>query len=160
MVAKSDYAVNAGDNDPGTGRTPISLAEGDSPDFPWANFSAADGICYYHTTVRIDDIRDGTSNTYCIGEKYCMTGGYDQGDDESMYVGYDYDETRWTMPNSAPRRDGKTDGKTLFGSAHPLGCNFVFCDGAVHFIRYDIDPEVHRRLGNRKDMLSVDNVGF
>ncbi len=137
MVAKSDYAVNAGDNDPGTGRTPISLEEGDQPDFPWANFLAANGICYYHTTVSIDDIRDGTSNTYCIGEKYCATGGYDKGDDESMYVGYDYDQTRWTMPDSPPQRDATADGKTLFGSAHPAGCNFVFCDGSVHLIRYD-----------------------
>jgi hypothetical protein len=28
---------------------------------------------------------------------------------------------------------------------------FVFCDGAVHAVRYSIDPAVHKKLGNRKD---------
>jgi prepilin-type processing-associated H-X9-DG protein len=155
MVAKSDYAVNAGDNDPGTGRTPISLEEGDWPDFPWAGFSKATGICYYHSTVSMPQIRDGNTNTYCVGEKHCLSGDYDGGDDESMYVGYDYDVSRWTKPNSPPQPDGNVSYRDRFGSAHSAGCNFVFCDGAVRLIDYDIDGEIHRRLGNRRDLLPV-----
>jgi prepilin-type processing-associated H-X9-DG protein len=68
-----------------------------------------------------------------------------------MYVGYDLDVFRWTKPNSAPLRDGTGEFPDHFGSAHPAGCNFVFADGSMHFIRYDIDPTVHRWLGNRQD---------
>jgi hypothetical protein len=32
----------------------------------------------------------------------------------------------------------------------------VFCDGAVRTVRYEIDPELHRRLGNRQDQVAVD----
>jgi prepilin-type processing-associated H-X9-DG protein len=44
----------------------------------------------------------------------------------------------------------------LFGSAHANGFQAAFCDGSVHMIGYFIDPEIHRRLSNRKDGLKID----
>lgn len=38
-----------------------------------------------------------------------------------------------------------------FGSAHQGVCQFVFCDGSVREISYDIEPAIHRMLGNRSD---------
>jgi prepilin-type processing-associated H-X9-DG protein len=52
------------------------------------------------------------------------------------------------------------EGRTRFGSAHVAGCNFVFCDGSVRTISYTIDPEIHRRLANRKDYLPVDESQY
>jgi prepilin-type processing-associated H-X9-DG protein len=47
-----------------------------------------------------------------------------------------------------------------FGSAHPGGCHFVFCDGAIKLITFQIDAEVHRRLGNRQGGKPVDRDQF
>jgi prepilin-type processing-associated H-X9-DG protein len=52
------------------------------------------------------------------------------------------------------------DFRLRFGSAHANGCNFGLCDGSVHTISYQIDPEVHRRLGNRHDGLPIDGSQY
>jgi prepilin-type processing-associated H-X9-DG protein len=52
------------------------------------------------------------------------------------------------------------DFRLRFGSPHSSGCNFAFCDGSVRTVSYQIDPEVHRRLGNRKDGLPIDGKQY
>jgi prepilin-type processing-associated H-X9-DG protein len=61
------------------------------------------------------------------------------------------------LPPNRDRR-GLNDWES-FGSAHPTVCNFAFCDGSVHGITFLIDPEVHRRFGNRLDRLVIDRSG-
>ena len=153
-VAKSDYAINGGDNDPGyePKNIPNSLAIGDHRDFPWPDFSQANGICYFRSDVSSSQVSDGLSNTYAFGEKWTriFLTGYDHGDDTSHYSGFDKDNTRWTLLPPVPD-DDHTQSWDQFGSVHPGICNFVFCDGAVRSISFKIDPKTHRYLGARND---------
>ena len=63
------------------------------------------------------------------------------------------------MSYNPPAQDTPGLGYRLnFGSAHVVGLNMVFCDGSVHTINYDIDPQTHAYLGNRKDGQAIDST--
>jgi prepilin-type N-terminal cleavage/methylation domain-containing protein/prepilin-type processing-associated H-X9-DG protein len=153
LLARSDYAANAGDQvvDEFFGG-PGSYAEGDSPSYPWPDTSGLTGVIYQRSVLRLVDIKNGTSNTYLLGEKYLnpdhYATGQDPADNENMYVGFDNDISRTT--HAPPRQDrrGLTD-TFVFGSAHRAGLNMAYCDGSVHVVIYSGDPDVHRRAGNR-----------
>ena len=86
--------------------------------------------------------------------------GNDWGENQSAYVGFEWDNTRLTRGSGdryAPSRDtpGRL-GHFAFGSAHSSGFQAAMCDGSVQNIIFDVDREVHRRLGNRVDGLQVD----
>ncbi|MHB1038385.1 MAG: DUF1559 family PulG-like putative transporter [Pirellulales bacterium] len=160
-AARSDYAACEGDFETNTLGGPTSLAEGDSPSYPWTDVSKATGVIFLRSQVSMAEIPDGASCTYLVGEKNVepreYRTGQDPGDDQSMYQGVDWDMNRWTTFGLTPRRD--TRGPTRhqnFGSAHAGGCHFLFCDGSVQEISYMIDLETHRRLGNRQDGKAVD----
>ncbi len=116
--------------------------------------------------VKLSDITDGTSNTYLVGEKYECPDTYftgtDGSDDSTMFQGWDIDLDRWTEISDGPpmqHQAGLINGR-IFGSAHANGFNMTFCDGSGQMISYTIDPETHRRLGNRKDGLPIDGKKF
>jgi prepilin-type N-terminal cleavage/methylation domain-containing protein/prepilin-type processing-associated H-X9-DG protein len=178
-VARMDYAACAGDQyQPWVIPGPSTLAEGINPSYAWPDMAGtssttapATGIAYLRSEICVADIRDGTSNTYMIGEKYLNPDSYyngkDPADNESMYGGYNNDNHRvahYSPANNTawyPMRDqaGLMNEHT-FGSAHAGAMNMTFCDGSVRTISYSIDRETHRRLGNRRDGLPVDAAGF
>ncbi|HEY3394110.1 MAG TPA: hypothetical protein VGK58_15465, partial [Lacipirellulaceae bacterium] len=43
-----------------------------------------------------------------------------------------------------------------FGGPHPGGWTAVFCDGAVRYLSYEMDPMMHRWMGNRQDGNPID----
>lgn len=152
-VAKSDYAINAGDTNFFLGPGPKTLAQGDSPDYPWPSARDATGISYQRSAVPASAVLDGLSKTYLVGEKNVDWSDIDLGNDQSIFSGHDYDLYRWTFREAPPMVDRNGSFPFSFGSPHPAGFFMAFCDGSVHLIRYDIEPEVHRMQGNREDGL-------
>jgi prepilin-type processing-associated H-X9-DG protein len=179
LVGKIDYACNAGttvdSNMPGG---PSDVVTGDT----WSAGSWTGqahtkdtGVMFMHSAIKLAEITDGASNTYMIGEKYCMPDHYFDGasnwDDQSWDTAADWDTMRFTgsaiPPNDSsflannqdyfPSQDTPGLGQGLaFGSAHSDGFYMAFCDGSVQFIRYTIDSAVHWYLGNRSDEQPVD----
>jgi len=179
--ARTDYAANSGTMmvlwQGGGVPTQATMHAVDQPGYQWfPTFNAiknCDGVSYLISTVKMTDITDGASQTYLLGEKYIIADHYTSGqtgiDNNPIYCGFDWDWHRWVCePDSggnwvpaAPLPDQPGyDNYYRFGSAHSNGLNMAFCDGSVQFINYSIDPETHRRLGNRKDGMTIDAKAY
>jgi prepilin-type N-terminal cleavage/methylation domain-containing protein len=199
-VGKSDYAANSGDAREFSGddfyrpdsyasiddslwtRTDLCPPPGSPPADDDSRYCQT-GIMYYRSTVSINQIIDGTTKTYLVGEKWMPVEGYDgfadenaagftAGDNQSMYTGYEWDNHRvaWNPSSSRPQeffqpaQDGDSRDsrgpEPRFGSAHPATFQIVFCDGSVHSLGYDIDPAAHRALAHRfeGDVAQVDGL--
>ncbi len=180
-VVKGDYAANGGDGifsagDFPTFKIPFSVNQADDPDFEWTKVVSKpdannpflvyiSGIAFYRSEVRIRQIPDGLTNTYLFGEKLMLLTDYDgyfkdKGNNQSLFTGFEWDNTRLTHPREkyqpiADVNDADYTAWFAFGSAHASGMNMSLCDGAVLFMAYGIDEEVHRRFGARNDGLPV-----
>jgi prepilin-type processing-associated H-X9-DG protein len=149
VAAKIDYAANSGDQ--------INMQ--DDPN--------SNGVCFKQSTIRVAEITDGLSNTYCVGEKSLWPDGYENdkggGDDDTAYWGGNCDSLRGTYCDPAdPEQYGPGQDQEgvntawAFGSAHASSFNMALCDGSVRAISYSIDPLVHACLGNRNDKKAID----
>ncbi len=171
--AKTDYAACVGSliTPPEYGalkgwKPPKSLAEANAPDFVWPNDPQFlvkygydvpyNGVVYGRSEVRFEQITDGLSKVYLVGEKYVPVlyykTGLSRGDNEHMYAGFNNDVNRsaWLHPgrDDEPRFREKS---FVFGSAHPITWNMSFADGSVRSLSYDVYLEIHRHLGGRDD---------
>lgn len=176
VYADPDAAVNSGGNAGG----PNSYEEGDSDKWVAVFREVSDiatGVCFAGSEVKLAQITDGTNHTYMVGEKAINPENYEGssignsgGDNEHMYMGANLDIHRLAARSDIeggtpvmlpPISDSDAlrqniDPSDRWGSVHVSGFNMAFCDGSVHLINYAIDPEMHRRLGNRRDGESVD----
>jgi prepilin-type N-terminal cleavage/methylation domain-containing protein len=171
-VARADYAGCAGDAgvtiNPNNAATydyfdtgPAKLAG--AVNFTWQD--VATGAIYQHSAVKPKDIPDGLSHTFLVGEKYIQPdfyfNGNDGADNQTMYLGFDWDVNRWANKNNLVYRD--RPGVSLwehFGSAHSTVCQFVFCDGSVHGIAFTTDGDTLGALAARNDHKTPDGSKY
>jgi prepilin-type N-terminal cleavage/methylation domain-containing protein/prepilin-type processing-associated H-X9-DG protein len=199
LNAKTDYAINGGHGKIDTGRGPSFLCLSVYPKWgpgapPPGNGCAFvnddskmgrfDGISADHTGAKVRQITDGLSKTILVGEKFLQPRFYEtgygdspdwkhnDGDNNSMYQGFDWDNMRYASGSFSgtgepqgrlPHQDSDCDGQgvncgtnvadyqKIFGSAHAAALNIAFCDGSVQSIDYDIDPLVWNDYGGRDD---------
>ncbi len=176
VLGKTDYAINGGTvKILGPGPSNVRCIE-TYPDCTWSNSSAKmdefDGISSERSEVKMSQIKDGTTHTLLIAEKYLNANDYETGknctDNNSLFQGNDWDATRWVpratfnksgvlsvstaMANSRkPLQDlaGYENCTQRFGSAHASVFNAVFCDGSVRAISYDVDMLAFNAIGTR-----------
>ncbi|MDO4583688.1 MAG: DUF1559 domain-containing protein [Planctomycetia bacterium] len=172
-VAKGDYAANYGSRNSTSYSNfyPSNIPDGyEKMKSQNRTRSKHNGVIYECSEVTLGEIRDGTTNTYLIGEKYLAPENYEfdvstGGDNESLYVGADCDTHRscGTIENTQEnitfspfppiqdRASYASDSSQFFGSAHSGALGMAMCDGSVQRISYSIDPETHALLGARND---------
>lgn len=112
----------------------------------------------WYSPISFQQITDGSSQTFVIGEKFLKPSKYTSNegewhDDNGFSAGWDPDTIRSTACYYLP--DGEDAGPTWpgfrFGSAHSGGMNAGFADASVRTISYDIELELLNRLAHRSD---------
>jgi len=100
----------------------------------------------FYKTVGINDIHDGTSNTFLIGEdvpehNHHSAAFYANGDYASCHAPLNFfpdppDPDNWPRVMS-------------FRSRHPGGAHFCMADGSVRFIAQSIDLQLYQNLATK-----------
>ncbi|MBN1396176.1 MAG: DUF1559 domain-containing protein [Pirellulales bacterium] len=181
LVARTDYAANTGsvfnprywywESAGITPPVPTDPTVTDNPGYAWprdffwnpVTRTGNNGVVHPLSTIHMNEISDGVSHTYLIGEKYLDPLSYDTGteagDNNPPYGGFDWDYDRWTYLPPMQDTPGVSDN-TCFGSAHAAGFHMAFCDGSVQMINYSIAADVHAYLGDRQDGMIIDGNAF
>ncbi|HEY6564438.1 MAG TPA: DUF1559 domain-containing protein, partial [Pirellulaceae bacterium] len=149
-AARTDYAICSGSGDLETLGGPATLDPGDTQGFAWPSFPDFNGVSHIRSRIRLRDIHDGLSQVILIGERFSWCEIDDEGENQPMYSGDCWDIRRST--HLSPARDANEIGNaSAFGSAHASETAFLFCDGSVRNIAYDVNPLVYIPLGGRND---------
>ena len=134
---------------------------------------------YANSAMKISNITDGTSSTFIVGEsiaptKYALGNhtddpngyGYDTchgGPNEWWFGGGGHIDDRTTVDYARELRSTKNrinfsflgclntnqDTEGAFGSQHPGGTQFAYCDAHVDFLSETIDINIYRNLSTR-----------
>ncbi|MDO4629025.1 MAG: DUF1559 domain-containing protein [Planctomycetia bacterium] len=154
MSAKTDYGCNSGDSY--NNYDIPNYSTGKTYDFGSPS-ARSKGVIFGASEVSISEVRDGTTNTYLIGEKYLNPDYYETGasssDNEAIFTGADWDSYRLATTGYMAYQDrsGVYENSSHFGSCHAGAFGMVMCDGSVQSISYSIEPETHEYLGSRND---------
>lgn len=132
-----------------TAQTNYSAIATDTEDIYAYPIAKHTGVLYLGSTTRIDDIKDGTSNTLLIGETLANPDD-PLTKDPSVYpvIG-----KFWAAENRITTFHG-INAHTFYSqsgveSAHTGGAQFVFADGHVNFLNDNIDQATLKALTTR-----------
>jgi prepilin-type processing-associated H-X9-DG protein len=101
----------------------------DAPTLPVTSEKA--GVFGYNRATRIQDIRDGTSNTMMITETHKDFGPWSAGGPSTI-------RSLTTKPY--------INGPDGIGGPTPGGCNILLADGSVRFVSESVDPKIFEAI--------------
>jgi prepilin-type N-terminal cleavage/methylation domain-containing protein len=127
----------------------------DSSGFFYVN-EDRNGVLWQNSKIPFTGITDGTSNTVAVGE--CI---FDDRAGVNKWAaiwaghtgfyggGVRISDVMWHLDNATAQINGTAP--QAFGSRHPGGTFFGYCDGSTRFFRNGADPAVVKWLGCRND---------
>jgi prepilin-type processing-associated H-X9-DG protein len=122
-----------------------SAGQTNRPETNYVMIVGPETIAYENSAVRVSDITDGASNTIMVVE--------------TAEPGIHWAEPRDLKFNELNLRINDGSGRGI-GSRHSGRANVVFCDGSVRSLSNSTEPEMLRRLINRKDQMPIDRSNF
>jgi len=123
----------------GTGRTngdTNGLANGDGI------FFRGDG----NKKTKLTDIKDGTANTFMLGEDIPLYNQWCSWPYSNNAVGSCAVPPNYQMPPAMAASPGNWPTTYSFRSRHTNGLQFAYADGSVHFISQSIDTATYRAM--------------
>jgi prepilin-type N-terminal cleavage/methylation domain-containing protein/prepilin-type processing-associated H-X9-DG protein len=143
--------------------------------FNWGDPTPDDGMFFVRSRVRLLDAKDGTSNTFLLGERSHHDPEFDAA--TQIYDPWSYPLESWGVWAAGPFQfgsaadvllgtpahinylvppgctDANWDWETFrlnsYGSGHSGGANFAFADGSVRFVRDTISLPQLQALSTR-----------
>jgi prepilin-type N-terminal cleavage/methylation domain-containing protein/prepilin-type processing-associated H-X9-DG protein len=136
------------------------------------------GVLFLNSSIRFEDITDGSSQTIFVGEKLNKVPdeGWASGTRASLRnSGSGLNRPAGSLPGPGSGEDDDADGQAAgastasatdslsyvggYSSWHPGGANFAFGDGSVRFLKSSMARRVFRLLANRADgeIISADS---
>jgi prepilin-type N-terminal cleavage/methylation domain-containing protein/prepilin-type processing-associated H-X9-DG protein len=118
---------------------------------------AVQGVLGRDTAIRLGDVTDGTSNTFLVGEfSFAHPGVSDLGYrvwHRGCYLGTgDTCASCRNVTNALNTvwyNGGGNQNDVSFGSQHPGGANFLFCDGSIRFVSEQVALSVYLATASR-----------
>lgn len=134
----------------------ISAVPLDEPPFELAsgNYCGSEGVLSGMSSVRLDDITDGASQTFLLGERLVQDGSNNTLTFTSAWCGqvafqdgYEYRSVPHLLPSRYQPINFFEGDPYCFGSRHAGGANFALADGSCRFFSQSMDATLFEYLG-------------